>query len=246
MPLDGGAVRSIYHIREYNVRRLSLLTRPDMMLSHDWPARITAHGDAARLVRAKPFFAPDLARGQLGSPPLDGLLAALRPAWWFAAHLHVRFEARVDHAPDEVKNPDEIAIEDDAPAVAAAAANPDEIVLNDADDEEPPTPAAAPAPPTDPIEGVLSEAAPASAVPRVNPDEILLSDEEAEVEVAAPPPPPPPRRAAPPPAHRGHRVEGGVLLTDGGAATRFLALDKCLPRRDFLEVRAPALLPHPR
>jgi len=48
-----------------------------------------------------------------------------------------------------------------------------------------------------------------------NPDEITLED---EIETVEPPPPPPPE-------------------------TKFLALDKCLPRRQFLEASVP---PHPQ
>jgi lariat debranching enzyme len=50
-------------------------------------------------------------------------------------------------------------------------------------------------------------------VPR-NPDEITLDDEEEDVDVPPPPPPPP-------------------------SITRFLALDKCLPNREYLEVILP-------
>jgi len=77
--------------------------------------------------------------GSLGSPPARQLLDTLRPRYWFAAHLHVKFAAVVQHPTAEPL----------ATAAAAAAEQP----------------------------------------------------------------------------------------ASGGAATRFLALDKCLPRRDYLQVR---------
>lgn len=173
VPYSHGSMRSIYHIREFNVRRLSLLSSPTIFLSHDWPQGIEHHGDLRGLLRRKPYFREDIQRGALGSPPLTGLLHTLRPAWWFAAHLHCRFEARVVHeAP---------------PAASAEGTNPDEIVIEDED-----------------------EAAGGNAPP-ANPDEIILDDEVDAVEAPPPPPPPP-------------------------SETRFVALDKCLPKRQFLEI----------
>ena len=40
----------------------------------------------------------DIASGKLGSPPLMQMLRMLKPKRWFAAHLHVRFDALVEHA----------------------------------------------------------------------------------------------------------------------------------------------------
>lgn len=121
------------------------------------------------LLRRKKFLTADVRSGRLGSGPLMGLLQTLKPSWWFAAHLHTRFEAVVSHGPPQ-------------PVASVEGTNPDEINISDDHD-----------------------------IPR-NPDEITLSDEENEV---APPPVP-----LPPPKE-----------------TRFLALDKCLPNRQFLEVR---------
>ncbi|KII89542.1 hypothetical protein PLICRDRAFT_175716 [Plicaturopsis crispa FD-325 SS-3] len=182
LPYDNKAMRSIYHVREYNIRRLSLLSSPNIFLSHDWPAGIEHYGDTADLLRRKPFFRADVQNGQLGSPALMGLIHTLRPEWWFAAHLHVRFEATYNGgSPADAQ---EGAVQE------GQGENPDEIRIDDDDDE---------------------------GAKDANPDEIVMSDEEEDVSKPAPEPP---------------------------RTTKFLALDKCLPRRQFLEViDAPTTVP---
>ncbi|KAF9529908.1 lariat debranching enzyme, C-terminal domain-containing protein [Crepidotus variabilis] len=192
LPYDSDTMRSIYHIREYNVRRLSLLPPPRVFLSHDWPAQIEQHGDLGSLLRRKSFLRADIEKGALGSPPAMGLLRTLRPEWWCSAHLHVKFEGVVRHieeptetiAPPAIKNPDEIEIDDedfDVPlAGTKPAANPDEIKIDDEEEDPVPTP--------------------------------LVPEPASEAEVPTPPPHP------------------------GFVKTKFLALDKCLPKRQFLEV----------
>ncbi|KLO19596.1 DBR1-domain-containing protein [Schizopora paradoxa] len=181
LPYDGSQMRSIYHIREFDVLRLSHLSKPDIFLSHDWPQGIEQYGDVNGLLRYKPFFRNEIAAGTLGSPPLTSLLQQLKPNWWFAAHMHCRFEATVTHEGTQAD-----------PKVD----NPDEIKVDDFDEDEHLS-ASAPVP----------TAGPAS-VSEANPDEIVL-DDEIETVIASPP---------------------------KAQVTRFLALDKCLPKRQFLEV----------
>ncbi|KAI6107595.1 lariat debranching enzyme, C-terminal domain-containing protein [Pisolithus croceorrhizus] len=187
IPYDHGSMRSIYHIREYNVRRLSLLSSPDIFLSHDWPCAIEQHGDLRGLLRRKPFFRGDIESGRLGSPPLMGLLMTLKPEWWFAAHLHVKFEGIFRH--ESGTGPGE---------ATQKEANPDEIEIDFDGDEDPST-------------KVAQDAAP-------NPSELAVHSGTDLSDVT-------PISQASIPAQQISRSE-----------TRFLALDKCLPRRDFLEV----------
>jgi lariat debranching enzyme len=63
--------------------------------SHCIPTYLT--GDTETLLRQKPFFRDEVQQNCLGSPPLNELLELLQPKWWFAAHLHVKFKATVQH-----------------------------------------------------------------------------------------------------------------------------------------------------
>lgn len=110
MPLDNQSIRSIYHTRRLDVFRLQLLSMNadennpiDFFLSHDWPARVYNHGDLNQLLRFKPAFRADVnSRDGLGNPLTEPLITQLKPRRWFAAHLHCRFYAKIDH--DKTRN----------------------------------------------------------------------------------------------------------------------------------------------
>jgi lariat debranching enzyme len=140
-----------------------------------------------------------------------GLLRNLQPTWWFAAHLHTRFEARVRHDPSPHEpEPEEPSSSTSfgPPPPPRAGNNPDEITISDDVEGQGELDAKDSAGPACTVPNALS-----IAIAPQNPDEITLEDEIETVE----PPPPPPRE------------------------TKFLALDKCLPRRQFLEASRPSL-----
>ena len=106
-PYDRGTLRSVYHVREYDVWKMHQLDvegtaqKPlDVFMTHDWPRGITRYGDEQALVRKKSFFKEEIETNTLGSTPGERLVHSLQPEYWFAAHLHVKFPAVVLHAPD--------------------------------------------------------------------------------------------------------------------------------------------------
>ncbi|KAG8852053.1 hypothetical protein FRB96_008971 [Tulasnella sp. 330] len=206
LPYDRSSMRSAYHIRQYDVIKLLQIRSPDIFLSHDWPQSIERHGDLQGLLRRKKHFKEDVDTGNLGSPPLMEILKKIRPRHWFAAHLHVKFEAEYVHAAAS-SGPDG----NSATATSAVAPNPDEIQISMDDDEEDEAPLAK-----------TEVAGTVDAVP-LNSDEIVLDDEEDDVQVTSVP----------------AGGDGGSKAQPGASdvrSTRFLALDKCLPRRSYLEV----------
>lgn len=232
IPYDNSALRSVYHVRAHDVLKLSLLTPgPEIFISHDWPEGIYRYGDTAALLNAKPFFKPDIQKGELGNPHMMDVLKLLRPLWWFAAHLHVRFQAEYDHTGHGVSDwarpkPNRWS----APKKKAPVKNSDEIVMDEDEDEDEPNTAAV---------------APTSPPPAArNTDEIVMDDEddvpETKEQPSANPPPTDETHPSKSPVHEepsNANVTGAPSTTSHlPNTTKFLALDKCVPRRKFLEV----------
>ncbi|KAG4193615.1 hypothetical protein ERO13_A07G233600v2 [Gossypium hirsutum] len=87
-PYNDNTIRSVYHVREYDVHKLMHLEKLiDIFLSHDWPLSITDYGNWQQLIQ----------QGTLGSKPAAQLLKKLRPSYWFSAYLHCKFTALVEH-----------------------------------------------------------------------------------------------------------------------------------------------------
>ncbi|RYP58759.1 hypothetical protein DL769_008817 [Monosporascus sp. CRB-8-3] len=98
LPYDRGQVRTIYHVREYDVQKLLQITQPvDIALSHDWPTWVELFGDHERLFAQNPHFLESAKVGNLGSKPAAEVLNHLRPSYWFSGHMHTRFSATVEH-----------------------------------------------------------------------------------------------------------------------------------------------------
>lgn len=98
LPYDRESIRSVYHVREDDVRKLLTVSgHVDVVVSHDWPAWVELFGDAEWLYGSRPHFYESAKKDGLGSRPATQLLDHLRPDHWFSGHMHVRFNATVHH-----------------------------------------------------------------------------------------------------------------------------------------------------
>ncbi|KAG8898672.1 hypothetical protein FRC01_010818, partial [Tulasnella sp. 417] len=174
LPYDRNSIKSVYHVRQYDVQRVLQLSPVDICLSHDWPQSIEQHGDYDDLMQRKPHFRPDAETGKLGSPPLLEVLKTLRPSWWFSGHMHTRFEAAFRHGGSATTT------EASSGGMVAGETTRDGIEMDPVDVKE---------------DG--------------KPRQKLGS---------------------------AHQTRSDDHVRSGASQTKFLALDKCLPDRDYLEI----------
>lgn len=234
LPYNQDDIRSFYHVREYDVRKLlQIRTQVDIGISHDWPNAIEKDGNERELYRQKPDFEQESRNGTLGSKAAVWVLDRLRPPYWFAAHMHCRFAAvkTFDDRPStEVTSmpPSKPQISEPTaePNRLAATHNADEIDLDMDDDEGTPE-----------VPRELN----GRAAPK-NQDEIDLDDDEDVLEEPVSTVPSDIRAQLPAsfarPAIPSLRADYGQRVPPGIAnkTVRFLALDKCLPGRKFLQL----------
>ena len=226
LPYNSDEVRSIYHVRELDVRKLlQIRTQVDVCLSHDWPNGMEWKGDSRTLFTWKSHFEQEAKDGTLGSVAAAKVLEHLRPPHWFSAHMHCKFSAIWQH--ERGSEPGVVSTTTNEPV--AATKNDDEIDL-DLDDDVP------------------------TEAPK-NDAEIDLDMDDDEVVAATVATPVEPEKAEKPNTQAAVPDEVREMLPAAFArsnfekpetlpfpqditnkTTKFLALDKCLPKRNFLQL----------
>jgi lariat debranching enzyme len=219
LPYNSDDVRSVYHVRELDVRKLlQIRSQIDIGLSHDWPRGMEWKGDYKQLFRWKPDFEQEAKDGTLGSVAATTVMERLRPAHWFSAHMHTKFAGLWEHAdlkditsgPEPTKNAEEIELDVAEDGPTAAPKNEAEIDLGMDDDEVAPE-----------VNAVHADTEPpnnangTSEVPQDIRDLLPESFARAKFE---------PKPTLPFPTDITNKT------------TRFLALDKCLSKRSFLQL----------
>ncbi|OTB12055.1 hypothetical protein K445DRAFT_321545 [Daldinia sp. EC12] len=221
LPFNRDDIKTFYHVREFDVRKLlQIREQVDIGLSHDWPRGIEKHGNSNKLWKMKPDFKRESEDGTLGNPAATYVMDRLRPAYWFSAHLHCKFAAIKTYEPpkdEEAPSNEPVTKQEEVALVTSeeTAANPDEIDLDMDDDEVGDQPAE-------------SATTADSTQPTSTSAEGGVSDElRAQL----------PASFAGPASYEPNVIPGQpVPPTITNTTTRFLAMDKCLPGRKYVQL----------
>jgi lariat debranching enzyme len=239
LPYNQDDIKSIYHVREPDVRKLlQIRTQVDIGISHDWPRAIEKYGDERDLFRMKPDFEQESKDGTLGNIAATYVMDRLRPPYWFAAHMHCRFAAtriyRNDIRPQEATQASlastglvDIRVEalpavgSNGMSVMAPTRNMDEIDLDMEDDD--PSVLIVKNEENSTINGMSHAGTKGISLKASD----VPEDLRAQLPAAFSKPTAPPKRLSP-----GQPCPPTIT----NKTVRFLALDKCLPGRKFLQL----------
>ncbi len=243
LPYNEDDLKSIYHVRELDTRKLlQIRTQVDVGISHDWPRGVEWQGDWKGLFRKKEHLQSDAREGSLGSVAAKYVLDRLRPAYWFSAHLHVKYSARVHHVTKEPQAPaaviqnGELSQHSSKDAQDISVKNVEEIELDMDDDSESQET-------QKPHQALPNRDPTTEKEPAHNPHRTERTDasssltgnmvpEDIKAQLPAAFQRTPKEGAAQRPQPVGLPPPPDIKC----AETQFLALDKCLPHRDFLQI----------
>ena len=238
LPFNQDDVRSFYHVRELDVRKLlQIKTQVDVGLSHDWPRGVEWMGDWKALFRRKSHLESDARAGQLGSNAAKFVMERLRPPYWFSGHMHDKFVALVRY--DGVPATAESALDsgtnaavqehdgagaaidnhhtvDTTPSKSGPLRNGDEIDLDMDDDGDQPA---------QPVDEEKNDPWRNAGAEFPQEEDSIPEDIRAQLPASFNRPQ---KREPSPPASPPEAIVNKT--------TRFLALDKCLPNRYFLQL----------
>ncbi|KAF2030101.1 lariat debranching enzyme [Setomelanomma holmii] len=228
LPYNSDDVRSIYHVRELDVRKLlQIRSQVDIGLSHDWPRSMEWKGDYKQLFRWKPDFEQEAKDGTLGSVAATTVLERLRPPHWFSAHMHAKFAGIWEHLDTQASANANSAVTNGS----APSKNEDAIDLDVADEQ----PVVAPKNDAEiDLDLDMDDAQPATASSAAPKDATVRADSKDTSEV------PQDLRDLLPESFAPKKYEAVASLPFPeeitNKTTKFLALDKCLPKRSFLQL----------
>ncbi|KAL1900925.1 lariat debranching enzyme [Sporothrix stenoceras] len=261
LPFRQDDIKSFYHVREFDVRKLLQIREPvDIGMSHDWPRAIEWHGDKEQLYRMKPHFRRESMDGTLGNTAAEYVLDRLRPRFWFSAHMHCKFAAIKRFDPPEPEEPDqtvptvqtEQALKEESavgaasvprntlllppPTQTADTGNPDEIDLDLDDDDDETTTVPVPVekkPEAEALKGQEEGEKKEEPAADISNIDGVSSELLAQLPASFQRPLPSQNQ----PQLRSHLKPGQpVPVTITNTQVNFLALDKCLPGRHFLQL----------
>lgn len=244
LPYSQDDLKSIYHVRELDVRKLlQVRTQVDIGMSHDWPRGIEWMGNWKALFSKKNHFEADARSGTLGSSAAKYVMDRLRPPYWFSAHLHCKFSAIVDHAKNESSNVVPKLETSGHPAIEANDSLKNIQTDTDIDGAAPMGPETANssglARNDDEIDLDLEDDEITSSIPQQETPDIKQSQMTQQIQyedsisesVRAQLP-----ASFTKPAQKTQAFPISIPPEIFNKTTHFLALDKCLPNRNFLQI----------